>query len=297
MNLFKKILSLIAAFALVISLGILIANNIVQNKLLNRDYTKQKVDESEFYLQISREVQNGFEKHSKDSKLPEGMVDGLFTESMIKKDVRSLIDCVYDGSKISISEESVEKNIDSKIDEYVQSGEIVLDAETNTNIERFKKLILNEYRQNINISSSGYTAVHNVVKGVQEISEEIGKLPLLLTCVLVIIIVCLNMNHLLRAMNYISISVFSLGIIIKLCVSIFLSKINLDSLVVMTMSITNFIINVMKETLMNLDEIGAFCIVCGITGIIASVALKGDLEEAVEIKEKEIKPKRRKLKK
>ena len=76
-----------------------------------------------------------------------------------------------------------------------------------------------------------------------------------------------------------------------------LANIDIDNLVVMTISITNFVINIAKETLLGISNTGTFCIFCGIVGIIASIALKGTAEEEVEAKEIERKPVRRKLKK
>mgnify|MGYP003299169539 CR=1 FL=1 len=55
--------------------------------------------------------------------------------------------------------------------------------------------------------------------------------------------------------------------------------------------------NIVKEVLYELSDIGMFCMFCGIVGVIASEALKGNIEEQVEVKEKEVKPYRRKLKK
>ena len=98
-------------------------------------------------------------------------------------------------------------------------------------------------------------------------------------------------------MNYVSISILSLGIVLKICVFIVLFNVDMDNLVVMTMSITNFVVNIAKETLLGLSSAGSFAIFCGLVGIIASVALKGEAEEMVEAKEMERKPKRRKLKK
>ena len=48
-------------------------------------------------------------------------------------------------------------------------------------------------------------------------------------------------------------------------------------------------LNIVKEVLYELSDIGMFCMFCGIVGVIASEALKGNIEEQVEVKEKEVK--------
>lgn len=297
MNTFKRAICLISSFVLTISLGILIANNIVENKLLNKKYIESKLEESEFHEQISREVKSAFEEYIYQSGLPKDTIEGLFTDAMIKRDVSSLVNCVYEGSKITVSEAKVRDNLDKKINAYISSTGQMLTAEGRANIERFKNLIVNQYKKSINISSNGYMKVHKLVSQVQILSDEVGVMPWLLLGICLFLIIFLNRNNLLRAMNYVSISILSLGIVLKLCVCIVLFNVDMDNLVVMTMSITNFVVNIAKETLLGLSSAGSFAIFCGLVGIIASVALKGEAEEMVEAKEMERKPKRRKLKK
>ena len=297
MNTFKRAICLISSFVLTISLGILIANNIVENKLLNKKYIESKLEESEFHEQISREVKSAFEEYIYQSGLPKDTIEGLFTDAMIKRDVSSLVNCVYEGSKITVSEAKVRDNLDKKINAYISSTGQMLTAEGRANIERFKNLIVNQYKKSINISSNGYMKVHKLVSQVQILSDEVGVMPWLLLGICLFLIIFLNRNNLLRAMNYVSISILSLGIVLKLCVFIVLFNVDMDNLVVMTMSITNFVVNIAKETLLGLSSAGSFAIFCGLVGIIASVALKGEAEEMVEAKEMERKPKRRKLKK
>ena len=297
MNTFKRAICLISSFVLTISLGILIANNIVENKLLNKKYIESKLEESEFHEQISREVKSAFEEYIYQSGLPKDTIEGLFTDAMIKRDVSSLVNCVYEGSKITVSEAKVRDNLDKKINAYISSTGQLLTAEGRANIERFKNLIVNQYKKSINISSNGYMKVHKLVSQVQILSDEVGVMPWLLLGICLFLIIFLNRNNLLRAMNYVSISILSLGIVLKICVFIVLFNVDMDNLVVMTMSITNFVVNIAKETLLGLSSAGSFAIFCGLVGIIASVALKGEAEEMVEAKEMERKPKRRKLKK
>lgn len=297
MNILKRLICLISAFVFMISLGILIANNIVESKLLNEDYIYSKLSESEFYEQMSREVRSAFEEYIYQSGLPVEILDGLFTDAMIKRDVNSLVECVYNGSKITVSDSKVRENLNVKIDEYISAKEITVTPEEKANIERFKNLIVNQYKKTINISSNGYLKVHNLVTQVQLLSDEVGIMPWLLGIICLFLIIRLNINNLLRAMNYISISILSLGLTLKGGLMIILANIDIDNLVVMTMSITNFVINIAKETILGISNTGTFCIFCGIVGIIASIALKGNAEEEIEAKEVERKPVRRKLKK
>ena len=221
MSIYKKVICLISSFVLMISLGILVANNIVEDKLLNKKYIESKLEESEFHEQISREVKSAFEEYIYQSGLPKETIEGLFTEAMIKRDVSSLVNCVYEGSKITVSDAKVRENLDKKINEYISSTGQMLTAEGRANIERFKNLIVNQYKKSIK--------VHKLVHEIQILSDEVGIMPWLLLGICLFLIIALNRNNLLRAINYISISILSLGIVLKLCVAIVTYHVDMDN--------------------------------------------------------------------
>ena len=296
MNFLKRVVSLISSFILVLSLGIMLANNLVKTKLLDKDYIEEKMKESEFHEQISREIQSSFDEYSLQSGLPEGTLDDLFTDSMIERDVSSILNCVYDGTQISLSDKAVREKLDEKINNYIESQNMLLTAEGKANIETFKEIIVEEYKNNINISSKGYVKLHEIVMKFKSVSDEIGVLPWMLGFVFGALIIWLNSNNLLRAMKHISTSILSFGMLLKISVMIIIKTVDLDNLILMTMSITNFVINIVKEVLLEFFDIGMFCMFCGLVGVIAAETLKGNLEEQVEKKEKEVKPYRRKLK-
>jgi hypothetical protein len=225
------------------------------------------------------------------------MLKDLFTDAMVKRDVTSIINCVYEGTQITVSDDAIRTELDDRINEYIESKDMLLTLDGKNNIDDFKDIIVNEYNRNINVSSDGYVKVHEIVSKFKSLSDEVGLLPWMLISVFGLVIVLVNSNNLLRAMNYVSTAILSLGMLLKIGVEFVNIKIDLDNLVLVSVSITNFVINIVKEVLFELSDMGMFCMFCGIIGVIISEALKGRLEEQVEIKEKEVKPYRRKLKK
>jgi hypothetical protein len=143
MNFIKKCISLISSFILVLSVGILISNNLVKAKLLDKEYVIGKMNESEFYEQISREIQNSFDKYSSQSGLPDDMLKDLFTDAMVKRDVTSIINCVYEGTQITVSDDAIRTELDDRINEYIESKDMLLTLDGKNNIDDFKDIIVN----------------------------------------------------------------------------------------------------------------------------------------------------------
>ena len=65
MKIFKYFINIILSFFIVIMVLAIIALNILNSVILNKEYMLSKMEETEFNLQISREVQNGFENYRK----------------------------------------------------------------------------------------------------------------------------------------------------------------------------------------------------------------------------------------
>ena len=63
MKILKNVLCVILSFILVLFLIIYLCLGILRNNILNKEYLLLKMEETEFYLQVSREVQNGFENY------------------------------------------------------------------------------------------------------------------------------------------------------------------------------------------------------------------------------------------
>ena len=289
MKILKYSINIILSFLIVFAIILVIATNILNNKALNKDYIFSKMEESEFYLQMSREVESGFENYIYQSGLPEDTIKNLFTEDMIKKDANSLINYLYDGTEIKLSSDLLRANLDAKIQEYIKTQNITLNEQSSQNIKQFENLIVNEYDKNINISNTLYEKGHEIIELVQKISDKIGNLPIILLVVLIIILIIVNMKELLVPINFLGISLLTTGILLKIGINVIFTNIEIDNFMLMTKSLSNLIITIVKENLYMISDYGNIFVICGITGILMS-AILGNLKP---IEEKIKKPKRR----
>lgn len=283
MKILKTILSIILSFLLIILIAIILATNILENKILNKNYVLSKLDETEFYLQISREVENGFENYIYQSGLPEDTIKDLFTDDIIKEDVNSLINKVYDGTDIKLNSEKIRENLDTKINIYLESENKKMNNQGKENIKKFEDLIVNEYTKNVNVSNTLYNKLHDGIEILRKIDDRIGNLPIIITIIVVVIIIVINIKNLLNAINYFGISLLSLGILIKLGVNVIFNNINLDNLLILTSSLSNLLINIIKDILYELSENANLFIVAGIIAIFVTAILKNiDLKKSNE---------------
>lgn len=290
MKIFKSSLNIILSFLLIILIAAIICINILENKILNKNYILSKIEETEFYLQVAREVDSGFEKYIYQSGLPEDIIKDLYTEDILKNDINSFVDALYDGTDVKISDSIIRKTLDTRINEYLVSENKTLNTQGRKNVEKFEDLIVQEYKDNINSYESVYKEGHKILQKISNVLEKVKFIPIILIIIVIIILIINNLKNLLQVINYGCISLLSLGILINSGISIIFSKIDIDNIVLITKSLSNLLINISKEILYNCLDYAHLFIAIGISGIII-YAIATNIKTSDS--EKNIKPKRR----
>ena len=274
MKIFKYFINIILSFFIVIMVLAIIALNILNSVILNKEYMLSKMEETEFNLQISREVQNGFENYIYQSGLPEDTIKDLFTEEMIQKDVKTIVDAIYDGTTITLSSDELRKNLSTRIDEYLTKENLNLNQQGKNNIKQFEELIIKEYDNNVNVSNELYTQSNKIIDNLREISSKIGNIPQIVLIILIILLVLINIKDLLIVINFLGISSLTVGVLLKLLTNAIFKKVDLDNLVVLATSLSNLIISIIKDNLYKLSDRGNLFIACGIAAILGSIIIK-----------------------
>ena len=273
MKVLKGLINIFIAFIMVIIVIIILGKNLMSNKFLNKNYLLSKMEEMQVYLQISRDVKSGFENYIYQSGLPENTIDNLYTDEMIKSDTNSIVDYIYDGTEIKLSDDIVKANLEKKISEYLESQGLKINNQGRKNIEEFEDLIINEYKTNINVDEYNsslkiYPTIHEVIQKLKDIDKKINYIPVIILVFLLSVLIVINKNNLLVALQYISISSLSIGVLLKMAVSLIFKNFDIDNFVLFSTSMTNLIINIIKEILYTFSDNANIFIVCGVIGIL-----------------------------
>ena len=291
-NIVRNIFNVLMSFALIFIILSIMLFNIINDKILNKNYILSKMEETEFYLQVSREIKNGFENYIYQSVLPEDTIENIVSDEMIKKDVNGIVDYIYEGKEISLSSEDVKSNLDVKIQNYVTTQNLKLNEQGKNNITEFEKIIVNEYINNVKISETFYNMCHSMINKVNEQISKIKNLPFIALIVVIILMILINIKELLNVINFGGISLLSTGILIKLGINLIMKKVEFDNLVIITNSLSNLIVSIIKENIYKILDFSNIYIICGIVAIIISAILKN-----LNVNKENIyKPKRRGIK-
>ncbi len=282
MKILRYVISAILSFLIIFGIFSLLGINILNDKILNKTYVKQKMKETEFNVQVAREIKDGFEKYIYQSGFPVDIIDNLFTNEMLQNDIDSIVDFVYGGKEISLSSETLRSTLDQKIQDYASSQNLTLNEQNKNNIKKFENLIVDEYDNNVNVSTSVYKQANSAVKDLNKINDKVKNLPITILIILIAALVIINIKDLLTAINFLGISLLSSGVIIKIGVGLFFSNVDIDNIVFLSTSISNLIISVLKEIIYGISDRGNIFVVCGIVAIIASAIIKNIKSESTE---------------
>ncbi len=274
MKVVKEIFNILISFLLIfiIILGFLF--NFLSEKIFDKENMIKRLEETKFYTQISQEIYNGFEDYIYQSGLPEDTIKDLYTEDDIKNDINSILTYIYEGKEIKLSDEKINENLDNKINLYLENENITLSKSEKENVNKFKKLIIDSYKSNVKVSNTLIEMSREYYLKINNIFMKVQDLPIIIGVILIFVLFVMNIKSLINVLNYISISVLSSGILLKLFDYIFLKKVDIDNLLIIAKSLTSFIQNIMREFLYYFSNLSVYFIVFGITGIIIYAMIK-----------------------
>ncbi len=305
MKVVKFILNVVLSFLLMLTLICIMVLNVLNEKILNKDYVQAKIDETGFYNQLSKEIEDGFENYVYQSGLPEDTIVGLFTEDTLRNDINSIVSYVYGANEYKISEETIKSTIDSKINTYLENNNIKLNDQGKSNIENYEALVVKEYNKKIIVSEKLIELIRNVISISKKVSSMVRNYPMIVAIILGVFLVVINIKNLLVAINFAGISSLAAGLLFKIGILFVDKNIKFDSLMIYSKSTTNLFVNIAKEMLNMIDNYSNFFILCGGVAILITAILNGiekgvyetgvgGISEDEEVANNNKKPKRRK---
>jgi len=267
MKIVKTILSILLSFILMLGLLgstlLVIANNYVQ-----RGNLLQKLEETNLYNSVYDEVRDGFENYIYQSGLDINIIDKICTRDKVKKDITAVVNSMYGEGEATIDSSSIRTNLDLAINEYVESQNRKLSNEEKDNIKKFEDLIEESYKDQIGLYKKGSNEAAKKLPEVLAMLKKYQMIAVGVTAISLILLVIVNAKVVSVAGSYVGVSLVSCGVIMTFINSIVSSKIEIDSLVIFTKSLTNAVIIILKEILMSIQTYGLWYIAIGIFVII-----------------------------
>ena len=264
-----KVIKNIVTYILIILLACTIIGavfiNIVSSTILSKQYILNKLEETNYYAEIKKEIESSFENYIGQSGLDEEVIKDIVSIEQIKKDTNTIIENIYDGTDITVDTTEIETNLKNNIESSLENKKLTITQQKA--IEEYIQTIAKQYKETM--SHTKYESnINNVIKKVNkyiEIAKKVAIIGIVVICVLSII---LNFKKQKRCISQIGISFATSGIfyiILKMYID---SKIKVANIVVLNEAISNTVRTIGNDILSNIIFEGVMLACFGILGIL-----------------------------
>lgn len=270
-----KVLKTITKYILTTILTVLIISylllNIASSTILSKSYILSKLEETDYYNKIYENVKSNFENYIHQSGLEEEVLEDIVTKEKIEKDIKIIINNIYEGTNQKIETEEIKNNLEQKIEQAM--GYKTMNITQKNAIDTYIEKICNEYISTI--SHSNYEQQINQIY--QKVTRyiELGKKVLLISIIIIVIVlIILNLKKIYEVLCIIGTALTSTGtflVIINLFIN---TKVKIQNITLLNDAFSNVIRNIASEILETIQKNGILLLIVGIILIVFSITIK-----------------------
>jgi hypothetical protein len=158
----KGIIKGIYTFLLTILITVLILLLSVAVSFFNDSVILRKVNESNYYNDIHRELSTKSEELIKKAGFPTSVLEDVITLERVYVDGKNYIEATLQGKEASIQAKRIREELHSKIEQYLKDEKIVITEDLKAGIEVMKAEIEGVYRQGIQLQIMNYIHAYKI---------------------------------------------------------------------------------------------------------------------------------------
>lgn len=281
MNTVIKIIRFILILVLTISIISLVFINVANSTILSKDYVLEKLEETNYYINIKGEIDSAFQNYIGQSGLDEEVLQNIVTEDKIKEDTNIILSNIYDGTSKEISTDEIEQNLRKNIENSLDTK---LNVTQQRMVDEYVTKICNQYLDTM--SHTKYeNNIYNVISKINTYTQTVQKILMIAIVIIGLIIIISNYKKIAKSIAHLGISIMSSSIFM-IIVNIYINtKIKIANIVILNEAISVVVRNVMNNILDTVKTQGIIFLIIGLLMIIlgnAIVSLKDKNNKNVE---------------
>lgn len=256
-NKLKVILYFILEFILTIIIFSLASLVLLKTTIYNPDFIKKEFNKTNYYHNLYSSINEEMSNYIVQSGLEENILNGIYTEDMIKQNIENIIDMSFNNSNriVKVEKEQVKENLEANINNYLSSNNIeITDKES---LNRFINQILDVYEQEISLS--------NTIELIQKIVNKTK--PLLNTGLITLTIIFIILTIIIKIYtkeNTLGIPLFATSILLIFINLLITKNININSIFIWDSNVSTLIRSIINHILSNTLIIGIFIFIIGV---------------------------------
>lgn len=247
----KKAIVFILNFLLIILLVSLSIVIILSKTILNKNYIMSSLQKSNFYNELSQNIQNDFDNYLAKAGIPTGTLNNLYTLNDLERSTEDTLDSIYYNkpiqSNIDVKErtESILKNYDKK--------------------ESLANEIANVYEKKVAISPKYVNIIGQKISKILP-TINIGITIIGIAAVMLIVIILIVLHNKKDCLNTIGIAFFTTGVL-GILLKVFIGS-KFDNIFLLNDAFSKSVIYIINDIIAMISFVGIFISILGLIAII-----------------------------
>lgn len=268
-NIIKFILILVLTICIIFA-GII---SIASSTILNKEYTLQKLEETNFYAEMYDIVESNFENYIYQSGLDEDVLENICSKEKVEKDIKLMISNIYEGTEQKIDTTEIEENLNRNIE---QKG--IKNSKNEKSIETFVKHICDEYTQTL-IHTKYEGKINDYLVKVTKLVNTIYNGLFIVIVVDIILIVAISIKQISKVIQALGIAILASGAFDLIVHDIIVSKVNVEGIKIFNDTFSKAIVSIITELLSKISSLGIGMLSISVIIIIVYAIIKAYKKE------------------
>lgn len=227
--------------------------------VMNESFILNQLEKNNYYEKIHKSIKEEMSYYIIQSGLSEEVLDNIYSEKMIKKEINKLIINFYNNKELKVNTKEVSNNLNNNIQNYLLKNNII--AEDQEALNRFTEEMVKIYEQELKIT--------NFISNIQNIFIKLDNLINLIFIILIISIpVIIILLHIFYKRIIFTIPTISTSILLMLGNYSFFQRIDVKNILFWNENISEIIKSIIWSIK---DFINTEAIILIVIGIIAFI--------------------------
>ena len=207
----KDIISYMLSFLLAILIILTTMITFVQNKILNANYIENKLEQSEYYEKLTKNINEGFENYIMQSGMDSTIFEGIYDNERLKQDTNMLIEAMINNGKIQLDTSDIKEKLDANIREYIKKNNLAVNPTVENQIQTFETTIINTYENSVAYSTTIVKTIGKTINMVNKILPTVFYIVIGATIFNVLLLIIVNIKNKRKILNYFAVIVFTIS--------------------------------------------------------------------------------------
>ncbi len=270
MKVLKKGMDIVIAFLVTLLIIATFSVVMLSHTILQKDYIFSKLEEIDYYQKVGTNIKNGFENYQYQSGLPADIFENLYAEDVLKADINSFVNCLYEGGEIQNSSDEVRTRIKGNIQQYLSENNITLKDEEQKNIEDFENLIVQVYENEISSMAGYIKQIPNILAQINEGLKTVQIGLIVALVFLVLIDLLLHIREWSGLINCLGIAMVASGVLLFLFQRMIHKYVDINNILLLNQSFSDFVKYIISNVLDQYRMYGMAFAGMGVVGIVWS---------------------------